>query len=114
MNKVQTNITFPLCMQTMFKNINMFVCIFAYMLPNRKETGEIFMKVGECEDKEGNRAHMVRNQVNSLGQRRESAWGSTKERVGWGTSGNKAEYYVKRKSFHLYADSKKITEINRS
>lgn len=44
-------------MQTTFKNINMSVCIFAYILPNGKETGEIFMKVGECGDKKGNGAH---------------------------------------------------------
>lgn len=80
MNKVQTNITFPLCTQTTFKNINMFVCIFAYMLPNGKEMGEIFMKVGECEDKEGNGAHTVRKQVNSL-EEGSPLGGSTKERV---------------------------------
>ena len=78
MNKVQTNITFPLFTQTTFKNKNMFVCIFAYMLSHGKETGEISLKVGQCEDKEGSGAHTVRKQVNSLGEEGSQLGGSTK------------------------------------
>lgn len=87
-NTQSSNITFPLCMQTTFKNINMSVCILVYILPNGKETGEIFMKAGECGNKKGNGAHTVRKLVNSLGERRESAWG---ERKGESRVGNKWE-----------------------
>lgn len=44
------------------------------MLPNGKEMGEIFMKVGECEDKEGNGAHGKKTGELTR-RRRESAWG---------------------------------------
>lgn len=67
-------------MQTTFKNINMSVCIFAYILPNGKETGEIFMKVGECGDKKG--AHGKKTGELTRRKKGVSLWGAQRRERG--------------------------------